>query len=263
LRLACVVLTVGIVVANLAVLESDDVAEALYSIEPSVKEDVGGDSNTGFRLGILSAARDEMAQHSLLVGKALTGGIAVDPLLYLPYLANCERASIHSDFVIMIVQGGLIGYGLFASLFVGMALLCAKAARLAHAARDGSSETLLDALQAMNVAFMLCISSNPMMADVQNAAPYLILLPLAIFLARAQPGFARLRRQYASGSRGHRMPPSAPLRGHRSWLRPQPERGPSDQHGARAAMSGDRLKFCTLVNGGGGDGAARTSVRGA
>jgi hypothetical protein len=85
----------------------------------------------------------------------------------------------------------LIGYRLFARLFVGMALLCAKAARLAHAARDGSSETLFDALQAMNVVFMLSISGNPMMGDFQHALPYLILLPLAIYLARAQPGIVK------------------------------------------------------------------------
>ena len=153
---------------------------------------------------MLSAARDEMAQHSLLVGKAFTGAVTVDPLLYMPELPGQVRSgwdtsvAIHSDFVIMIMQGGLIGYGLFASLFVGMALLCAKAARLAHAARDGSSETLFDALQAMNVVFMLCISGNPMMQDVQDTAPYLMLMPLAIFLARMQPGFARLRPQYAA-----------------------------------------------------------------
>lgn len=215
LRLACVLVAVGIIAANLAVLESSDVADALYSIEPSVKEDVGGVTDNDFRLGVISAARDEMARYSLLVGMAFTGEITVDPLPYLPWLTDNGRETqtnhdIHSDFVIMIVQGGLIGYGLFASLFIGMALLCARAARLAHMARDGSSETLFDALQAMNVAFMLCISGNPMMADLQNSAPYLILLPLAIFLARSQPGFARLRGRYAAGSRGRRMLLSAP-----------------------------------------------------
>jgi hypothetical protein len=214
LRLAYVLIAVGIIVANLAVLESNDVAEAFYSIEPSVKEDVGGESNNGFRLAIISAARDEMTQYSLLVGKAFTGEVRVDPVPYARWLTNNGRETdtdhdIHSDFIIMIVLGGLIGYGLFASLFVGMALLCAKAARLAHAAHDGASETLFDALQAMNIAFMLCISGHPMMGEVQNSAPYLILLPLAVLLARTQPGFAKLRGQYA-GSRGRRVPLSAP-----------------------------------------------------
>jgi hypothetical protein len=215
LRLACVLVAAGILVANLAILESSVVADAFYSIEPSVKEDVGGESDNDFRLGIISAARDEMSQHSLLVGTAFTGGITVDPMPYVAWLSDYGRQTaanytIHSDFIIMVVQAGLIGYGLFAGLFVGMALLCAKAARLAHGARDRSSETLFDALQAMNVAFMLCISGNPMLPNLQDVAPYLILLPLAIFLARAQPGFARIRGQYAAGSRGRRIPLSAP-----------------------------------------------------
>jgi hypothetical protein len=244
LRLACVLVAAGILVANLAVLESSDLADAFYSIEPSVKEDLGGESDNEFRLGVISAARDEMAQHSLLVGTAFTGGITVDALSYLPWLSDNgreteTRRTIHSDFIIMIVQGGLIGYGLFASLFVGMALLCAKAARLAHAARDGSSETLFDALQAMNVAFMLCISANPMLPYLQDATPYLILLPLAIFLARAQPGFARLRGQYAAGSRGRRMPLSAPIRGHRSASPPGWRPPSSDRRSPRLAW-GDR-----------------------
>jgi hypothetical protein len=105
---------------------------------------------------------------------------------------------IHSDFIIMIVEGGLIGYGLFSSLFIGMALLCGKAARLAHAPRDDTSKTVFDALQAMNLVFMLYISGNPVLINVQQATPYLILVPLAIFLARAQPGFAGPRLRHSA-----------------------------------------------------------------
>jgi hypothetical protein len=95
----------------------------------------------------------------------------------------------------MIQQGGLIGYGLFAGLLLGMAHMCARAARLAHAASDGTSETLFDALQAMNVMFMLMISGNPTLAILACTLPSLMLVPLAIFLARAQPGFAGPRRR--------------------------------------------------------------------
>jgi hypothetical protein len=237
-RLACVVVAAGVIVGNLAVLESKEVADAFYSIEPSVKGDVGGESNNGFRLAVLSAARDEIAQHSLLVGEAFTGEVMVDPLLYVRW--ETTRHDIHSDFVIMIVQGGLIGYGLFASLFVGMALLCAKGARLAHAARDGSSETLFDALQGMNVAFMLCISGNPMLADVQNSAPYLILLPLAIFLARAQPGFSRLRGGMPSVTAAVECRFLRRPGGHRSWHRSRPGDSPDagDRGTRRARIAG-------------------------
>jgi hypothetical protein len=73
-------------------------------------------------------------------------------------------------------------------------LLCAKGARLAHAAGDRGSETLFDALQAMNLVFMLAISGNPMLQTLQDTMPYLMLVTLAIFLARMQPGFTKLRR---------------------------------------------------------------------
>lgn len=163
-----------------------------------------------------------MDQLPLLVGKAFSGDVSVDPAKYVSRVEwqneTATRIPPHSDFVIMIMQGGLIGYGLFAGLFVGMALMCAKAARLARAARDGTSETLFDALHAMNVVFMLCISGDPMLQEVQTVAPYLMLIPLAIFLARTQPGFARARRYMPPGSEA---PLSAPLhaRGspHISW----------------------------------------------
>lgn len=201
-RFVCVFAAVTVIIGNLVILESSEVADAIYSVEPAVKEDVGGETNNDFRLGVIAAARDEMAKHSLLVGKFFIGNATVDPSLYLKWLKGAGfegTLPIHSDFITMIVQGGLIGYGLFAGLFVGLALLCTKGARLAHAARDSSSETLFDALQMMNVIFMLSVSGNPMMANMQQTAPYLILVPLAIFLARAQPGFARMRRrQYAT-----------------------------------------------------------------
>ena len=193
LRLACVLATCAILVSNLAALESDDVAQALYSIEPLVKEDaLDAESNSGTRLQLISAARADMAQHSLLIGKAFTGNVTVS--LYLPG-SEATEWPIHSDFIIMIMEGGLIGYGVFASVFIGMALLCAKAARLAYAAHDPDSATLFDALQAMNLIFILCLSGNPMLGSPQQALPYLILVPLAIFLARAQPGFAGSRRR--------------------------------------------------------------------
>ena len=161
-RLTCVLLTAAVIAGNLAILQSDGLAKAFYSIEPSVKEDLlEGHSNNDFRLGVLKAARDEMGQQSLLIGKAFSGDVGVDPLIYLPWVHEDEELTIHSDFVIMMLQGGLIGYGLLAALFVGMALLCAKAARIAQLARDSSSESVFDALQLMNVTFILFISPQP------------------------------------------------------------------------------------------------------
>lgn len=190
LRVGCIVAACAILAINLAILESDAVAQTLYSFEPLIKTNVfEAQDNSITRLGFIDAARDEMARYPLLIGKAFAGDVTVNVMRYLPW-SQSPVMPIHSDFMIMVMEGGLIGYGLFAALFIGMALLCAKAAHLAHAAGDPASETVFDALQAMNVVFMLYISGFPMLTSPQQATPYLILVPLAIFLARAQPGFA-------------------------------------------------------------------------
>jgi hypothetical protein len=195
-RLVCAFAVGMMILGQLAILESEDVAQAVFSIEPLVKEDaLDSHSNNEFRLGVISAVRDEMAEQSMLVGTFFTGDVNVSVRKYLGKWLDEDQAPIHSDYILMIRQGGLIGYGLFATLFIGMARLCAKAARLAHAAGDGGGETLFDALQAMNVIFMCSISGNPTMQLLDCTVPYLMLLPLAIFLARAQPGFAGPRRQ--------------------------------------------------------------------
>ncbi len=190
---------VGVAAQNLAVLESKSFADAIYSIEPLVKsQTLEAQDNNEFRLNVLAAARDEMAQHSLLVGKAFIGDVAIDPLVHLPWVHDVTMLTIHSDFAIMIVQGGLIGYALFVTLFVGMAWLCSKGARLAARRGDRCSATVFDALLAMNAVFMLYISANPMLQDPKYALPYLITLPLAVFLATAGTWF--LVEPVASGS---------------------------------------------------------------
>jgi hypothetical protein len=200
LRFFCMILVLAIIVENLSILESEKFADAVFSVEPLVKQEaLGGPDNNDFRLGVLAAARDEMAGESFLIGKAFIGNVAVDALVRLPWVHDETMLSIHSDFVIMIVQGGLIGYGLFAVLFIGMARLCGKGARLAHAGGDFASETLFDVLQAMNVTAMLYMSQEPMMQLTNITLPYLILIPLAIFLARSQPGFSVAGRRRSAG----------------------------------------------------------------
>jgi hypothetical protein len=187
-RCTCMVMVLAILAENMAVVESKSFADAIYAIEPLIKEQtLAAEDNNRFRLGVLEAARDEIQQESMLVGKAFIGAVGVPALVRLPWVQDETMLTIHSDFVIMIVQGGLIGYALFAALFIGMAWLCSRGAKLAGRAGDRGSETLFDALQAMNVIFMLWCSGNPMMQLPQCALPYLILVPLAVFLARQQP----------------------------------------------------------------------------
>jgi hypothetical protein len=196
-QVASVFIAVMIIVGNLATFISDDVAQALYSIDPLMKEDVlDAQSNSAFRVAIISAVRDEIAEKSILVGKFFSGDVVVNFSKY--YTWDSPFAPIHSDYIAIIQQGGLIGYGLLASLFVSAAFFWAKAARLALAAGDASSETLFSAAQGINITYMLVITGSPMLADLKDSLPYLTLILLTIFLARAQPGFVDRRHRGAA-----------------------------------------------------------------
>jgi hypothetical protein len=189
-RAACVSIAGMMVLGNLAVFMSKDVAEGLYSIEPLMKEEaLESKSNNGFRLGIISAVRDDIGERSILLGKFFSGDVTVDARKYYPDQA-VKYAPIHSEYIIMLQQGGLIGYGLLTGLFVGMAFFWARAARFAHAAGDAVSGTLFDAVQAINLTYMLCVTGNPMLDEPKMTVPYLALISLTIFLARARSGFA-------------------------------------------------------------------------
>lgn len=197
-RIACIWTAGAIMIANFALFMNKDLEDELYSIEPLMKQDVlEGDSNNQFRLGVIDAARDEMAESSIWTGKFFAGDIDVYPQKYVPWLEG--RAPIHSEYVLIIQQGGLIGYGLLTSLFVGVALFWAKAARVAHAAGDTASETLFDAAQAINITYMLCLGGNPSFNDPKLTLHYSVLILLTIFLARAQSAFiGPIRRKRSS-----------------------------------------------------------------
>jgi hypothetical protein len=196
-----------IILGNLAAFISEDVAERLYSIDPLMKEDLlDATSNSKFRLAITRAVRDEIAERSILVGKFFSGDVNVNFSKY--YSWGSPVAPIHSEYVVMIQQGGLIGYGLLTSLFMGLALFWAKGARVAHAAGDVPSETLFSAAQAINITYMLVVTGSPLLGDLKNSLPYLTLILLTVFLARAQPGFADRRHRGATRYRR----PSNPYR---------------------------------------------------
>lgn len=207
-RVACVLLAGTIIVANLALFMNKDLEDELYSIEPLMKQDVlEATSNNQFRLGIINAARDEMAERSIWTGKFFAGDVDVYPQKYLPWVEG--PAPIHSEYVVIIQQGGLMGYGLLTGLFVGVALFWAKAARFAHAAGDAASETLFDSAQAINITYMLCLGGNPAFDDPKTTLHYSVMILLTIFLARAQPGFVGPIRRRRSGTAYPKLLPGA------------------------------------------------------
>jgi len=100
----------------------DEVGTLIDSVESYIKVDIlGGQSNTSFRLAVLKYAFAALDKTSLLYGSALSGSTNV-------FIANEVRwwfkfdtsgtAPIHSDFVIVLVLMGIIGYVLFNAMFL-------------------------------------------------------------------------------------------------------------------------------------------------
>jgi hypothetical protein len=187
-RFAAWVLLIIIMLGNVAILLSDEFARAVYSLEPYVKSDVlESTSNNEFRLGVTAAARTEMQETSIWIGQAFSGDMDVSVNRYLTWYDKSE-APIHSDFLTIIVQGGLIGFALFSSLFLGLAGLCWRGARLSRAVDEPASETLFDALLGIDVVFAIYISFNPIMQLLPCVLPFFLTVPLAVFLSRSLTG---------------------------------------------------------------------------
>jgi hypothetical protein len=178
----------GLIVVNLGVILSESFAERVYSIEPLVKVDLlGGISNNDFRLGVLSALREEMRTRPMLYGNGFAGDINPSVSDYLPWFG--DEAPIHDDFLIMYSQGGLIGYALFAATFLGFAALCARSARLAERSGRAVFAQLFDSILVADLVFVLYISFNPILQKVEFSAFFLMLLPIAVLCRRMiRPG---------------------------------------------------------------------------
>lgn len=184
LRGICHLTIVFLILGNLAMFGSAEVADAIFSVEPYMKEDVlDSQSNNAFRLGILEALRDTMASNSILIGKGFLGGVDVSTEKYLTWNEDSQEP-IHCDFLIVLDQGGLIGYALFSSLFVGLALLCGRAAARASAAGMAAEALLFHAVLVFDAVFVLYISFNPIMQKVEMTLFFLAPAFIATILGR-------------------------------------------------------------------------------
>ena len=101
----------------------DDIAPIISSLESYLKSGViGGHSNMEFRLTILKYAYTIVDNTSFLYGSALSGNQTV-PLALLPGwgwwgdVGGISDATIHSDFVVILVLMGMLGYATFSIAF--------------------------------------------------------------------------------------------------------------------------------------------------
>jgi hypothetical protein len=103
-------------------------------------------------------------------------------------LRDLESGPIHSEDVLIISAERADRLRTAYELVSGHGNFLAKAGRFAHAAGDSGSETLFDAIQAINITYMLVVLGNPMLGALQILHHWM-LIPLTILLARAHPGF--------------------------------------------------------------------------
>lgn len=101
----------------------DDVSTLVDSSESYLKSDVlGGQSNMAFRLAILKSAFTSSDNASFWYGSALSGNHTIS-LALLPgwdwwwHVKGTGEATIHSDFVVVLVLMGIIGYTVFSIAF--------------------------------------------------------------------------------------------------------------------------------------------------
>jgi hypothetical protein len=99
----------------------DQISDLLQTAESTIKtEALGGQTNTRFRLIVINKALQQLIDGSLLYGNALDGNTTVFIGNEIPSWFNFNAlgiVTIHSDFVIVLSQAGLIGYALFIAFF--------------------------------------------------------------------------------------------------------------------------------------------------
>lgn len=167
---AGVAVLIALAAFPLVYLAEPESATLLFGIEPFVKEQVlGAHSNTDFRLKILQLAREEFLGLPLLTGHAFLGSPNVHVGSVIPDWAPPDAenlglyAPIHSDFFLLLWEGGLVGYALAIGTAASMVACFLRSARLARARGDTAAEVYFQAGFIQLVVISVYISFNPIM----------------------------------------------------------------------------------------------------
>ena len=157
----------AIVAINLMTMINPDVLLPILEVETVLKTEVlGGRTNSAFRLSVIRAASHEYGQGSFLFGKFFSGSInAPEMEYYLPWW-NDDEAPIHSDFAIIIQQGGLFGITLFAGWFLGILRMFRNGARLAAVVGAPEAKRFLEAATLCCLVVAIFLSFNPVLQQL-------------------------------------------------------------------------------------------------
>ena len=141
----------------------DDMANLVTAAEAYIKVDLlGGDSNTYFRLAILKFAFQALDQ-SFIYGNGLNGETSVLLARDFAWWREINQdgfAAIHSDFVVILTQAGIVGYLVFGAFLY--LLLSVRFRMLVDAYRVDQNIGILISISIVGiVAFLIYASFNP------------------------------------------------------------------------------------------------------
>jgi hypothetical protein len=166
-----------------------DFTDLIYGIEPMVKEDLlGSTSNNPFRMVVLKLAREAILSTPWAIGQGFVGTTNVNVGLVIDgwtggedpgvFPATGGQAPVHSDFLIMLWQGGALGYGIFALSLLGAIRHLGRSLAIAEAAGAWAAVTLLQSIYILILVFSIFISFNPVLQKYTFS--YLFWFPLLI-----------------------------------------------------------------------------------
>jgi hypothetical protein len=166
-----------------------DFTNLIYGIEPMVKEGLlGSTSNNSFRMVVLELAREAILESHWATGQGFTGTTNVNVGSVIDGwetgaevgvdLAAASQAPVHSDFMIMLWQGGILGYSLFALSLLGAVRQIGRSLAVAEEIQHGAAITLLRSLYILIVVFCTFISFNPILQKYSFS--YLFWFPLLV-----------------------------------------------------------------------------------
>jgi hypothetical protein len=157
----------------------DQLREFISAAESAVKGDVlGGRSNAEFRLVVVNKALHQLEGTSFWYGNGLDGNTTVFVGQDIPSWFAVDAhglATIHSDFVIVLSQAGLVGYSLF---IIFICLVLNRRFRNLACVRIGNDDlyNLLSISIVAVVTLILYCSVNPFLQYYYLAHPVWLLL---------------------------------------------------------------------------------------
>lgn len=151
---------------NVLVLLDPHLLQLPFGLEEDLKQGLlGAHSNSEFRLAVMESASEAYHNSSLLFGSYFTGSINAQHMEYfLPWWQDF-MAPVHSDFAVVVLQGGVVGAALLALFFIKLiSFLQAVSSGAGHGDRYTRAYCHGTVLAIMN--FMIFANFNPMMGSL-------------------------------------------------------------------------------------------------